>query len=110
MFWNITFASMCFLFGIIAFIAKKIPIRYGADLELGNSSYIISLIFFMVSAWLFLHILKEFKSEKTTHSICPKCKETYLYKDLKDGKCPTCKVDTIDIDKYYNNKSNKGNS
>ena len=46
----------------------------------------------------------------THHSICPKCKETYLYKDLKDGKCPTCKVNTIDIDKYYNNKSNKGKS
>ena len=50
------------------------------------------------------------KKKKPQYSICPKCKETYLYKDLKDGKCPTCKVDTVDIDKYYNNKSNKGKS
>ncbi|CUV65411.1 hypothetical protein BN3087_330027 [Sulfurovum sp. enrichment culture clone C5] len=33
---------------------------------------------------------------------CPKCKETFNYKDTLEGKCPNCKdVDTIDIKEYY---------
>ena len=33
---------------------------------------------------------------------CPKCKETFDYKDTINGKCPNCKdVDTIDIKEYY---------
>ena len=43
------------------------------------------------------------KPKKTIeHTICPNCKQTYNYKDLKDGKCPTCKeTNTIDIEQYY---------
>ena len=47
-------------------------------------------------------------SKKIKQSIeytkCLKCGETYFYNKLEDGKCPICKVDTIDIDIYYNKK------
>ncbi len=33
---------------------------------------------------------------------CPKCKETFNYKDTVNGKCPNCKdVDTIELQEYY---------
>ena len=41
------------------------------------------------------------------YTICPTCKETYFYKDLEDGKCPKCKIETVDIDKFYDKKGER---
>ncbi len=42
------------------------------------------------------------KQSITKYTICPNCKQTYNFKDLKDGKCPTCKdTNTIEIEQYY---------
>ena len=32
---------------------------------------------------------------------CPKCKEGYIYNNLKNGMCPNCNIQTIDIDIYF---------
>ena len=32
---------------------------------------------------------------------CPKCKNSYNYADTKNGKCPKCNVETIEVEKYY---------
>ncbi len=64
----------------------------------------IGIIFFILG-----YFFKN-KNKSIEFSICPKCKETYTYKDLKDGKCPHCKnIDTIDIEKYYKDKKDKIN-
>ncbi len=77
-------------------IESFIMIRDGAFM------IIFSLIYFKYIE----PILSESKKKaKIKFSICPKCKETYTYKDLKDGKCPHCEnIDTVDIEKYYKDK------
>ena len=32
---------------------------------------------------------------------CPKCKNSYNYADTKNGKCPKCNVEVIEVEKYY---------
>ncbi len=53
----------------------------------------------LISGIVFILVAYRMKSEKYT--ICPKCKETYRYSDLKDGKCTKCNIDTVDIEDYY---------
>ncbi len=48
--------------------------------------------------WIYIKSLKS--KTITKHSIRPNCKQTYNHKQLKDKKCPKCKVDVIDIKKY----------
>jgi hypothetical protein len=64
------------------------------------------MVFIVVSIIYFKYIepkiLEKNKLKKPEYTICPKCKETFTYHELKDGKCKYCKdVDTIDTDKYY---------
>lgn len=32
---------------------------------------------------------------------CPKCKNSYNFTDIKNGKCPKCNVEIIEVEKYY---------
>ena len=64
-----------------------------------NTSEII--VFILISIILFIYA-KFFHKNNIEYTICPTCKESFNYKDLKDGKCPYCEdVDTIEIEEYY---------
>ncbi len=55
--------------------------------------------FFIISGLLLIFSKPKPKEPITTK--CPKCKETFNYKDTLNGKCPHCKdVDTIDVKEY----------
>jgi len=43
---------------------------------------------------------KQFKYSK-----CPKYKESHTYSNLEEGMCLKCKIKTIDIEKYYEDKN-----
>lgn len=59
-------------------------------------------IFAHIIVILFLFYIFYKSSWKTTFTKCPKCKETFSYKDILNGKCPHCKdVDTIELKEYY---------
>ncbi len=68
-----------------------------------DNRYIVGFVQLLVGILLYIY-LKKTKKQKSSieHTICPNCKQTYNYKDLKDGKCPTCKeTNTIEIEQYY---------
>ena len=44
------------------------------------------------------------KNKTPEYSICPKCKESYIYYKLKDGLCPKCNIKTENLDGYYDKK------
>lgn len=74
------------------------------------------MVFIVVSIIYFKYIkpkLPKHKSKTPQYTICPNCKETFNYDDLKKGKCPYCKdVDTVDIEQYYKDnpeEKEKGN-
>lgn len=62
----------------------------------------LSSSYFAIGIGVILFVLS-FKKPKTPQvTKCPKCKDTFNYKDTLDGKCPNCKdVDTMDIKEYY---------
>jgi hypothetical protein len=93
------------LYGILLiFLAIDISITgtfmpyWGYDIELGIIKFPISilLLYFGVKQFLVKNRIKIIEFSK-----CPKCKETYAYSELKNGMCPKCEVETIDIEKYF---------
>lgn len=99
---------MCIIVGNVIFATKK----YSRNLiehdfsNLGNF-YIIPatsiILFGVVVFYLALrpksHINKYSNLEKLVK--CKKCRKTFQYKDTNEGKCPTCNIDTIDIEEFY---------
>jgi hypothetical protein len=62
----------------------------------------------LILGFLWLYSSYKLKQKKEYFTICPKCKESFNYNDLKNGKCLYCEnIDTIDIEEYY--KENKIN-
>ena len=81
-------------------------VYYDLMAPLGIFKYPVSVFCIFAGFLIFYKVYKEFlnptKQIHTEHTICPNCKQTYNYKDLKDGKCPTCKeTNTIEIEQYY---------
>ena len=101
---NYIASILCITLGIKIFISKNFSGR-GIDINLSqNYLYIIIGIFFISLGFLIIYAtIKDNKNPKpqTEHTICPTCKQTYNFTDLKDGKCPTCDIDTIEIEHYY---------
>ena len=94
----------------IIFILISILIFFGVELPTkitgGHKQDITDSLFYLFVSLIFLYLA--YKSKKQiTHSICPKCEETFNHYELKDGMCPYCNVATKDLDGYYDNKDNE---
>lgn len=92
-----------YLIGIINIVEGILGLLYGKIFIRGwKEVSSIEIFIWLLSGVVFIIIAKDIKAKQIKYTICPNCKQTYNYKDLKDGKCPTCKdVDTIDIEHYY---------
>lgn len=99
---------MCIMVGNVIFATKKYS-KNSIEHDFSNleNFYIIpamSITLFGVAV-LYLafrpktHIKPYIDPDKGVK--CPKCKKSYNYKDTNKGECPTCKIDTLDIDTYY---------
>ena len=95
------FALLFFAQGAFIIENKIYKFNWHESFYLGKySTYVGVAIILLGCTFVFLFL--KIKTKPTPpHTICPTCKETYNYSDLKDGKCPKCDVDTVDIDKYY---------
>ena len=81
--------------GTLGFLSGKIFIRHWHIV-----SYLESFIWFL--SGLVLVYISTLMKNKTEHSKCPTCKESFNYSELKNGKCKYCdEKDTIEIDEYY---------
>jgi len=56
---------------------------------------------FLTLLSLFIYILGKKMCVEPIVYKCPKCKEVFCEKDIKNGKCPICSIDMIDIKDYY---------
>lgn len=84
--------------GIFSFLDFRTPSKVSGWIEPSfyntASSIIIGLSFFVYGFYK--------KEKKERYTKCPKCKESFSYIELKDGKCKYCEnVDSIEIDEYY---------
>ena len=93
--------SSIFLFeGIASLLGFKVFFKYLGGWRNVSLTYSILIT---ITGLLFLYFA--YKSKKQiTHSICPKCEETFNYYELKDGMCPNCDIPTKDLDGYYDSK------
>ena len=57
---------------------------------------IIGILFLLASKFY-----PKTRVKKIGYSKCPKCKEVYSYQKLEDGICPKCKIESIDLNKYF---------
>ncbi|WP_419774193.1 hypothetical protein [Halarcobacter sp.] len=89
----------------------------GISLQTANypSFKVVGVLIILISLYMLLKYTKTKDEEEIQdeYTICPNCKETFNYDDLKKGKCPYCKdVDTVDIEQYYKDnpeEKEKGN-
>ena len=94
------FLSCIFLFeGISSFFGYKVYFKYSGGWK--NVEYDYSL-YITIAGLLIGYYAYSLKDKKIEYTICPKCKESFNFHELKDGKCKYCEdVDTIDANKYY---------
>jgi hypothetical protein len=84
--------------GVLGLIYGKILLRHWH-----NTSIVESLVW-IVSGLIFFYLGLN-SLDKKNYTICPKCKESFNYSDLENGKCLYCEnIDTIDIEEYYKDK------
>ena len=102
--------NLIYLIGAISFFigglqilkTKQYSFRYAQPLNLGVYANFIGMFVILISfAFFYIYFKNKIIKSTPTHTICPTCKQTYNFTDLKDGKCPKCNIDTVDIEKYY---------
>ena len=62
---------------------------------------IIMQIILIIGLTIYIVYLIKLNYKIPEFTKCPKCKNTYNHSDTKNGKCPKCDIDTIEIEKYY---------
>ena len=95
----------CILFGFDIIIN---PIWYsskhGLIINLTPIKWPLGIILMGMGITLIYRQYIRLKENKPLFSICPKCKESYYYNELKDGLCPKCNIKTENLDGYYDKK------
>lgn len=82
--------------GLLGLFLGKVYIRHWHNIN------IYEAFIWLFSGFICIYIARRLKEKEEKISKCPKCKETFNYNELEDGKCKYCKdIDTIDIDEYY---------
>jgi hypothetical protein len=108
--------------GYDTYSKNALNVYYGYYVNLGILHTPLIILFIIGGFYLLYLTYKEFLNNKNKpkvkeieFTICPKCKESFDYNNLDNGKCPTCKdgnnsIDTVDIDKYYEDNPYKESS
>lgn len=65
-----------------------------------TQSIIIQIILIILLIAYTIYLIR-LNSKIPEFTKCPKCKNSYNYADTKNGKCPKCNVETIEVEKYY---------
>lgn len=84
------------IFGLIILSTGEVVPYWNYTVELGVLTYPIGFIFIFIGVYLFIN-----KSENNIATKCPKCKECFNSKDLKNYMCPTCNIKTIEMKEYF---------
>lgn len=65
-----------------------------------TQSIIIQIILIILLIAYTIYLIR-LNSKMPEFTKCPKCKNSYNYADTKNGKCPKCNIETIEVEKYY---------
>lgn len=85
------------LIELIALLFGKSVLAGKVYIDPSPFSIVMMIIVLVILGYLAIKLKWELNYVK-----CPKCKDTFNYKDTINGKCPHCKdVDTMDIKEYY---------
>jgi hypothetical protein len=99
--FNIFGGLILIAWSIATYVSGTFSPYWNYDIDLGLFKYPLSIISFAYGIDLIINY-KYIKSYEEKYTICPKCKESFNYNDLKNGKCLYCEnIDTIDIEEYY---------
>jgi len=99
---NSTIPFLLFILGLLIIISGNFSLHIGSKVDVGIMKWPGGLILILLGIYTYI---KRDKKVNIEYSKCPKCGETYFYDRLEDGICPKCKIKTIDMEKYYNNKT-----
>jgi hypothetical protein len=75
--------------------------RGGKVYVASTTQSIIMQICLIIGLIVYLIYLIKLNQKIPEFTKCPKCKNSYNYSETKNGKCPKCNVDTIEVEKYY---------
>lgn len=106
---NIAGLVVSFMFFWIAYdiYATGIYIPYFVyPVELGAFKNLAASLFVAIGGVVLYKYYIYFKTgisqkDEIEYSKCPRCKKSYSYFELEKGICPTCKVETIDMEIYF---------
>jgi uncharacterized membrane protein len=106
-------AGLCFIIlGIQILITQEFNNNRGMLVNL-STNYLYFIVGLGLVIYGFLLIYSALKNDKNMqkkqeYSICPNCKEAFLYSELDNGKCKYCEdIDTIDTEEYYKDNPEK---
>jgi len=106
---NILFAFFSLFTGFYLLVSKDKVVLKNITVDVSSNQVslnLIGIILILFGIYFFYRIYRaeedEDKLEKFIESSkCPKCKEVYVFHRLDKGICPTCNVETIDVDVYF---------
>ncbi len=62
----------------------------------------LGIVLIYLGIFLFYSEYKNKAIIKIQYSKCPRCKESFNYNELENGKCKYCKdIETIELEEYY---------
>jgi len=104
--FNIFAGIFLILFAIATYTSGTFSPYWGVyDFELGLLKYPLSISIFTLGVYIMINYKNtriRTDEDYGYYTICPNCKETFNYDELKNGKCKYCEdVDTVDIEQYY---------
>ena len=103
---NYTLWALLRIISIIMLIQGLLIFLTGYNFVKGQgfikTKFDLNIFLIGIALFILTNLLKSKIKRPIEHTKCPKCKETFNYKDTLNGKCPHCKdVETIDIKEYY---------
>lgn len=96
----------CFITAVSVFFTKKVK-RFAIEHDFSNAGYFyifVAIAMFMMSfAFFYLAFRSEknIKKYKQDYMKCLECGEVCKYMNTKEGKCPKCNGETMEIEMYY---------
>ncbi len=92
-----------FALGMIIILTKKLSNNRGIQVDLSeNYLYLFIGLSLIIFSAFSMYIGYKSKEKQEKYSKCPRCKESFNYNELENGKCKYCKdIETIELEEYY---------
>lgn len=96
---------LCVLGFLIFFRSEGFHTFYGFHVSFGPYHRYLGISIFVIGlAFIFLCLTAKargYKEVEDTFVICPKCRDSFYERDVKEKICPKCKIKVEDVKGFY---------